>query len=587
MLLFLTSLVDFGAMAITFWLALYLLGKSFPSRIAMRAVAMLLALSIFFFGAYYNLFHQVEGMAAWRATLLIIGLGTWYSLICQLVSPKTRYRFRWMEIGVYLLGLVTVVLLFTTENTFFDEQGNGLYVAHMGINLPYVLYGIFQLLVSILLLINLLAGEKIGLTSQGKYFLLASIFPILGAGYGILALGSPIPMSRIIPDFLTFSGVFLLGAAVARHQAFLERRITLPDFPISGLTMLGLSAIYALLAWRLGFPPGAIALVMMLSIFTHSVYDLSREFLERMRIHYDSTFRQKLHDLENDELTEQSLRLRLKLGLGLLCQTLKASGGFVATRRGDEFVVVASRKSVSLDSQISPAAVAAEDVVKTNSAQLPGVAWIAPVFEGKTQVAVVGLGKPRSRMEYSSEELDLLSEVADRLGTLVSLTNRQSHLTHPIQPLAAEAQTETSEMNSNTDEIVQAITVHPETEFIKFVEEGLRHLSDYIALGQSPLAVQLGTQGESQIERGKALYQTLMESIESLRPAGPRPREPLPRVWYSYVVLHDAYVESAPNREIMARLYISEGTFNRTRRNALRGLARLLWEKNQPLATGG
>jgi DNA-binding CsgD family transcriptional regulator len=48
-------------------------------------------------------------------------------------------------------------------------------------------------------------------------------------------------------------------------------------------------------------------------------------------------------------------------------------------------------------------------------------------------------------------------------------------------------------------------------------------------------------------------------------------------------VLHDAYVEGVPNREIMARLYISEGTFNRTRRNAIRGLARLLAEKNLPV----
>jgi hypothetical protein len=29
----------------------------------------------------------------------------------------------------------------------------------------------------------------------------------------------------------------------------------------------------------------------------------------------------------------------------------------------------------------------------------------------------------------------------------------------------------------------------------------------------------------------------------------------------------------------MARLYISEGTFNRTRRNAIRGLARMLGER--------
>ena len=64
----------------------------------------------------------------------------------------------------------------------------------------------------------------------------------------------------------------------------------------------------------------------------------------------------------------------------------------------------------------------------------------------------------------------------------------------------------------------------------------------------------------------------------------PSPGEPLPRVWYNYAVLHDAYVEYVPNREIMARLYISEGTFNRTRRSALRGLARLFLERDQVIS---
>jgi hypothetical protein len=50
--------------------------------------------------------------------------------------------------------------------------------------------------------------------------------------------------------------------------------------------------------------------------------------------------------------------------------------------------------------------------------------------------------------------------------------------------------------------------------------------------------------------------------------------------------LYDAYVEDAPNREIMARLYISEGTFNRVRRKALRAAARSLWEmKTHPHLT--
>jgi hypothetical protein len=120
---------------------------------------------------------------------------------------------------------------------------------------------------------------------------------------------------------------------------------------------------------------------------------------------------------------------------------------------------------------------------------------------------------------------------------------------------------------------------NPDQEFVKIVEEGLRHLSDYIVLGQSPLADKLGVKAGSHIERGRELQKTIVASIELLRPADKRPPEPLPRVWYNHAVLHDTYVEGVPNREIMARLYISEGTFNRTRRNAIRGLARLLMEK--------
>jgi hypothetical protein len=128
-------------------------------------------------------------------------------------------------------------------------------------------------------------------------------------------------------------------------------------------------------------------------------------------------------------------------------------------------------------------------------------------------------------------------------------------------------------------EMIDVISTNPDPQFIKMVEDALRHMQDYIQLGQSPLAEWAKVQGRSHVERGKQVQQLLTDAIESFRPAEKRPGEPLPRVWYNYAVLHDAYVEGAQNREIMARLYISEGTFNRTRRNALRGLARLLIEK--------
>jgi hypothetical protein len=134
-------------------------------------------------------------------------------------------------------------------------------------------------------------------------------------------------------------------------------------------------------------------------------------------------------------------------------------------------------------------------------------------------------------------------------------------------------------LNSAAEDLLDSISADTDVDFVKMVEEALRHLPDTITLGQSPLAVMLGMNSDTHIERGKELQQILMDSIELLKPAEERPPEPLPRIWYNHAVLYDAYVEGVQNREIMARLYISEGTFNRTRRNAIRGLARSLVEK--------
>jgi hypothetical protein len=73
-------------------------------------------------------------------------------------------------------------------------------------------------------------------------------------------------------------------------------------------------------------------------------------------------------------------------------------------------------------------------------------------------------------------------------------------------------------------------------------------------------------------------------AIEKLDPVETRiPGDPIPLEWHAYRVLHDAYVGDKPNREIMSKLYISEGTFNRTRRAAIRSIARVLGEMETAL----
>lgn len=569
-----TILVDLIALSICLWMAFYLLARGFPSAITIRAAILLLALGAFFFGAYTNLFQQVPGTAAWRAALLITGLTQWYHITLHLLPEHAR-RSRPLTYTVYLVAAITVFLLISTSDAFIGEVGNILYVARMGVSLPYIMYGVFEIIVLGGILYNLLAYDRIGLKPEGRYFFYASLFAVLGVSYGIVSLALTPPMPRLIQDLFVFSGVFVMGVSVANQQIMVERRTSLQEFPVTGVLTIALVLIYALASLRLGLPLQLVGPIAAFVVLSHGFYDLAREYLERSRTRKENEFRKKLRKLE-EENPENTLRLRLQNGLEMICRTLDASSGFIAVRSGQEFVVTASRLSVEIERRFPPSWVAFDDTTKTRVEGIPGIIHFAPSFDGKTQIAVVGIGKSNTKLDYSSGDLELLAEVADQVGTLVSLSNSKQ-----AEPLSLRLQDTLNEADFESGRLTNVMEHHPEPEFIKILEEGLRHLSDYIALGQSPLADLLDIQAGSQVERGRELQKVIIEAIELLRPAEKRPPEPLPRVWYNHAVLHDAYVEGVPNREIMARLYISEGTFNRTRRNAIRGLARLLMEKQR------
>ena len=580
MLLQATIAVSLFAMAVTLWMGLYLFARGFPNPMTLRVVIVMLALSGFFFGAYNNTFVQVPGSASIRAVLLVIVLGGWYSVTFHVMSERDQKRFRYIEWGIYALGALSIIFLLQ-PNSFISEQGNALYVAHMNPKgLAYKVYGGYQVIVSFGIMLNLLVGDRVGLTSRGKYFLVTSIFPVVSVIYGVFSLGSATAAPRIIQDILAFSGIVVLGLSVARHQTWTERRATLQDFPLTTLSTLGLAALTTFFAWNSGMPVKNLASVAGFVVLAVGLYDLTREFLERQRMRNESSFRKQLRHLESENAGEDALKQRLQEGLDLLCQTLEAPGGFVAIRQGEKFVVLAGRSSVPIGSEMDASLLACDDISHPKAEQLSALAWIAPSFEGHMQVAAVGIEKSRSRMEYSKGNLELLAEVADQIGTVVSLSNLQSRTDGELRTVEVASGANAEDLKAATGEMLDSIAVQTDDEFIRIVEEALRHLPDTVSLGQSALAAKITIKADSHIERGKQLQELLTSSIEAFRPGEKRPPEPLPRVWYNHAVLYDAYVEGVPNREIMARLYISEGTFNRTRRNAIRGLARMLMEKN-------
>jgi hypothetical protein len=117
------------------------------------------------------------------------------------------------------------------------------------------------------------------------------------------------------------------------------------------------------------------------------------------------------------------------------------------------------------------------------------------------------------------------------------------------------------------------------------VEGALRHANDLPGLSQHPLLDTLvpASRGTT-LERAALLRTELEAAITRLRPTGPRPApggSAGAAAWLHYLVLHEAYVEGRPNKQIMQRYLVSESTFHRARRRALDAVAEDLSERLQ------
>jgi hypothetical protein len=511
----------------------------------------------------------------------MIGLSVWNDLIYKLLPSWYQKTQRWRVRIIYAFGLINIVFSLWTRIGFVDERGDLLWMAQISIQTPEIIYGTFQLLASASILYNFWVGAKIGAGLQNRQFLAASLLAVSAVAYGLCALILPFRMPKFIPDALILSGVSVLGLSVALYQVLIERRATLHDFSISTLAVFVLSDIYLFIAWQMGLSPIALILVTALAILTHSIYNAVREVLDRLRSRDESLFRRQLRWLETNVDGKTSLQERLQDGLKLLCQTLEATGAFIAVQEKEQHVVFASHHSISIGNAVPFLKEECTNICQPSPEIANRVAWLVPAFQSGELVAVLGMGPLKSGLQYTEDDLDLLAETADRIGIIIYLHRQKAVKRDRPKQATLDTQSYETNLQVKSTELLTTLITNPDPQFVKLVADGLRNLGDYITLGQSSLPEYLGICGETHIEKGKAVQQQLIEAIEMLRPAQDCPGEPIPREWHSYVVLHDAYWEGIPNHTVMAKLYVSEGTFHRTRRAAIRSVARALLEKKK------
>ncbi len=361
------------------------------------------------------------------------------------------------------------------------------------------------------------------LRARWRWLLLTALLFLAAAGYLGMA-SSDLALTGIPGDVLLIAGMLVMGWTIARYGALVAGEVVAGDVIAFSLSMAGVVGAYTLLAAGL-LPRGEGVLGAWVSRWLPLV-------LVAMATHV--------------LVSRQSLWLeRLVYGpaRGTLRDRLRALAARVVRQPDELSALVEVRESmadmVMVHGDLTPAAHALHGPPAS------------PAGEGRHEVPGTVAEAERAPQGQTASGGAQRGE----LGTSVA---------GEIQPHAEAA---------------------APAEFRVLVEGALRRLNSVPELSRHPLLEVLvpsvpgsvpGQGAGGALERAARLRDELAGAIARLRPAGARPNPGAHGAaggWLHFLVLHEAYVEGRPNKEIMQRYVLSEGTFHRARRRAVDAVA--------------
>jgi len=605
-LLTLTSIVNFLALAISLWLGFYLVTRSPRRRVSWLAALTLWSITCLFFN---NLLHlniaPDETLPLWLASFrgtVIPAPAFWFHLTVLFLPPKVSKWQRHLVVAAYLAAAFLLIIGGATNQLLpgVTEAGRELASSRQaGAFYPYFVG--FTLITLAFALGNLTYGwlhapGKPAVSGQSAMLWAATLLGSAGAAYLAISIWQRLPIPTLPGELSLGVGVSLLGYAVARYDALIEGRVMRPDFLYSLLGTAVVTAFFLIFTSALYFhyhlPFAVIILVTVLAIISHSLYDGIRSFLDRLfygRRH--QALRANLRLLAQEAGTYRELPDQLQAILAALCRSLGTAKGLIAIKEGESLRVEAALPLKLRGQTLKP--LPAEEVTPLTSQmadELLGMALLVPLHLGGEEIGALLLGE-RAMGTYSPEEVDMVDDLSLQIATIIHERRLQEESIQQVEALVSDFRYRERELQRRLQALLtqrepsEVLGGVPEKEFVALVEDGLRRLFDYSYLGEHKLArlsmmerqLQPKEAPITHLDRGKALKEALLQALDKLRPPGSQP-DPPTLEWHPFLVLHDAYVLGEPNREIMSKLYISEGTFNRTRRRAVRALAKALLE---------
>ena len=507
-----------------------------------------------------------------------------------LMRPGQLNAWRWTRILVgYLMAVLAIIIHSNGSILFTVEGSNPLYLNSLRAGVWFPVFGIALFLLTLGSVLNLVRSARgIQATLPHKQLVLlayATLVAGLSAPVAMVGpiLGWPIPM-LLISLFLVIP-VSMMGYGVARYSAAAAGRTIQRDFVYNLVLLALITVIYlaaSLLLVRVFEAPGVtVIFASVLAVLTHFLLPSIYGLLDWLFYHGETRkLRSDLWHLIRLSSEGEELEVSLGRALDALCSLVSATFGLVLICREQTVHRLASYRwrggKVDLPSQ----SFEADDFIHLEPGHFPApleeAALLVPLYTESSQLGVLLLGRPTNGLQYRDDELEQILTMADRISDAINFEQRQNVHVRQIAQLVQAQQTATAEQ-------VQAAVP------VEAVEMALRRVYDYAYLGDTSLTElklvqnRLAQGEDTTLDRGKMVHEVLLEAVNKLRPMKAISRDPPPREWYPYLILRDAYLEEKSNRDIMLELYISEGTFNRTRRAAVRSVARTLGEMERTL----
>jgi hypothetical protein len=496
----------------------------------------------------------------------------------MLIRPGSMNWWRRIRILFgYLIAIAGIWLLLERPHYYADASEDLLFLHTIDPGPFYLPSVILLLLFIVFCLINIFRSIRATQAELPRRQLIIMAIATVIAGLTVpaafISAVFVIPVPRIVYTVLLSISVVMIGYGVARYSAFTEGRTIRRDFLYNAAAIGFVVAIYSFVTWIsvkiFDIPPAAYVFVIILAIITHNLVDVTRHTLDSVFFKREyQQIRANLRKLAH-QVGEQDLEENIALALDAICHSVRSTYGMVILFSDNQPEIFASYKVFFDTHAIAVEALLADDICHLSPNQLSppfeDAALLIPLYVESNQMGAIVLGRPANSTNFSKEDVELLVYPSDRITEVIANAQREKEFIQALSQFAEQR-------------------VEVEKIPIKQVENALRNIYDYAYLGVLPLAnlqlveTKLTSSEFTHVDRGKVVNKVFIEALEKLRPDTKLPGDPPPREWHPYLILHGAYIEDRLNRDIMSRLYISEGTFNRTRRAAVRSIARVLGE---------